>query len=84
MTRFIRLLGPAEISHDDQPIRLKGHKALALLVTGQAQTRQHLVDLLFDEAARPPGQPALGPHPTAVGARAGLPRGRPPADRLQI
>ncbi len=57
MTLFIRLLGQAEIKHDDNPLKLKGHKPLALLayllVTGKAHTRQHLVDLLYDSADDP-------------------------------
>jgi DNA-binding SARP family transcriptional activator len=52
MTLVVRLLGPVQISHDDQPISIRGYKALALLayllLTGQAHSRQHLIDLLFD------------------------------------
>ena len=59
MTLYIRLLGPAELSQDDNPIHLKGHKPLALLayllLTGQAHSRSYLVDLLYDESADPRG-----------------------------
>ncbi len=52
MTLVVRLLGPVQISRDDQPIAMRGYKPVALLayllVTGQAHTRQHLLDLLFD------------------------------------
>ena len=57
MTLIVRLLGPVQISHDDQPISIRGYKALALLayllLTGQAHSRQHLIDLLFDGPADP-------------------------------
>jgi predicted ATPase/DNA-binding SARP family transcriptional activator len=52
MTLSVRLLGPVQISRDEQPISVRGYKPVALLayllVTGVAHTRQHLVDLLFD------------------------------------
>jgi DNA-binding SARP family transcriptional activator/predicted ATPase len=52
MTLVVRLLGSVQISHDDQPISIRGYKAAALLayllLTGKAHSRQHLIDLLFD------------------------------------
>ncbi len=52
MTLVVRLLGPVQMSHDDQPISVRGYKAVALLayllLTGKAHTRRHLIDLLFD------------------------------------
>lgn len=52
MTLVVRLLGPVQLSHDDQPISMNGNKAMGLLAyllsTRQAHSRQHLIDLLFD------------------------------------
>lgn len=52
MSLQIQLLGPPQISCDGQLIDLPGYRPLALLaylvVTGQAHSRDHLVDLLFD------------------------------------
>lgn len=57
MTLIIRLLGPVQISHDDQPLQIRGYQSLALLayllLTGKTHTRQHLVDLLFDHSDDP-------------------------------
>ncbi|MCK6625660.1 MAG: extracellular solute-binding protein [Anaerolineae bacterium] len=57
MTLIIRLLGPIQISRDDQSIQIRGYQSLALLayllITGKAHTRQHLVDLLFDHSDDP-------------------------------
>jgi len=57
MTLYIRLLGTAEISHDDTPLHLRGHKPLALLayllMTGKPHTRSHLVDLLYENSRDP-------------------------------
>jgi alpha-glucoside transport system substrate-binding protein len=57
MTLIIRLLGPIQISRDDQPLQTRGYQSLALLayllLTGKAHTRQHLVDLLFDHSDDP-------------------------------
>jgi|GEM_PF-30625 len=57
MTLMIRLLGPVQISRDDQPVQIRGYQSLALLayllITGKAHTRQHLVDLLFDHSDDP-------------------------------
>ena len=51
MTLRIQLLGPVNISRDKDPIRIPGHRPLALLaylvVTGKPHSRQHLVDLFF-------------------------------------
>lgn len=53
------ILGPAEISRDEQPLSLPGYRPLALLVylllTGKPQRRQHLVDLLFEQPDDPRG-----------------------------
>ena len=57
MTLIIRLLGPVQISRDDQPVQIRGYQSLALLayllLTGKAHTRQHMVDLLFDHSDDP-------------------------------
>ncbi|MBE7474368.1 MAG: extracellular solute-binding protein [Anaerolineales bacterium] len=57
MTLIIRLLGPVQISRDDQPVQIRGYQQVALLayllITGKAHTRQHLVDLLFDHSDDP-------------------------------
>ena len=57
MTLIVRLLGPVQISRDNQPAQLRGYQSQALLayllLTGKAHTRQHLVDLLFDRADDP-------------------------------
>ena len=57
MTLKVRLLGTAQLNHDDQPILMRGYKPLALLayllVSGKAHSRQHLVDLLFDGPSDP-------------------------------
>src|SRR5687768_7378859 len=57
MTLFIGLLGPTEFRLDETPLALKGYKPVALLayllLTGKAQSREHLVDLLYDEADDP-------------------------------
>jgi DNA-binding SARP family transcriptional activator len=57
VTLLVHLLGPAHISRDGQPIAILGHRPLALLayllVSGEAHSRQHLVDLLFDSADDP-------------------------------
>lgn len=59
MTLYIRLLGPVEIRQDGRDVNLRGGKPAALLAylisTHKAHSRQHLVDLLFDEAADPRG-----------------------------
>jgi ABC-type oligopeptide transport system substrate-binding subunit/DNA-binding SARP family transcriptional activator len=52
MTLFVHLLGQAQISRDGEPIDIPGHRPLALLayllVTREAHSRQHLVDLLCE------------------------------------
>ncbi len=52
MTLFVHLLGQAQISRNGDPIDIPGHRPLALLayllVTGEAHSRKHLVDLLFE------------------------------------
>jgi predicted ATPase/DNA-binding SARP family transcriptional activator len=57
MALIMSLLGPVQISQDDQPIQIPGYKPLALLaylvMTGKAHTRQHLVDLLIDRSDDP-------------------------------
>jgi DNA-binding SARP family transcriptional activator len=57
LTLQIRLLGSPQISRDDEPIDVPGYRPLALLayllVTGQAHSRQHLVDLLFESSDDP-------------------------------
>src|SRR5262245_57208931 len=57
MSLVIRLLGPVQLSRDDQPIQMRGYQPLALLayllLTGQVHSRQHLVDLLFDRSDDP-------------------------------
>src|SRR5512138_4007419 len=57
MSLVIRLLGPVQISRDDEPIQIRGYQSVALLayllVTGKTHTRQHLVDLLFDGSEDP-------------------------------
>lgn len=57
MTLRIRLLGPVQISRAGQPVQIRGYQAVALLayllVTGQAHTRQHLIDLLFEGTDNP-------------------------------
>jgi ABC-type oligopeptide transport system substrate-binding subunit/DNA-binding SARP family transcriptional activator len=57
VTLLVHLLGPPRISRDGQPITIPGHRPLALLayllVSGEAHSRQHLVDLLFDNADDP-------------------------------
>ena len=48
----IQLLGPPRISRNGHPVDMPGYRPLALLVylliTGQAHSRDHLVDLLFE------------------------------------
>ena len=57
MALAVHLLGSVQITRDDQPISVRGYKAVALLayllLTGKAHTRQHLIDLLFDGPADP-------------------------------
>ena len=57
MSLQIHLLGPIQISRDGQSIEIPGHKPLALLayllLTRQANSRQHLSDLLFDGPSDP-------------------------------
>lgn len=57
MTLRIYLLGQPELLRDDAPVELRGRKPLALLtyllLTGQPQSRQQLVDLLYDRSADP-------------------------------
>jgi len=57
MTLIVHLLGSAEISCDDQPIKIRGYKPLALLtyllITEKTHSRQHLIDLLFDGPSDP-------------------------------
>jgi len=57
MTLTIRLLGPVQIEQNGSPIEMRGHKPLALLayllLTDQAHSRQHLVDLFFDNSNDP-------------------------------
>lgn len=52
MTLLVRLLGPVQLSRADQPVSMRGNKAMGLLAyllsTKQAHSRQHLIDLLFD------------------------------------
>jgi DNA-binding SARP family transcriptional activator len=57
MSLMIRLLGPVQLSRDDQPVQVRGYQPLALLayllLTAQAHSRQHLIDLLFDRSDDP-------------------------------
>ncbi len=57
MTLFIRLLGSPEVHLNESRVNLRGYKPLALLAYllhhPAPQQRQHLVDLLFDNAADP-------------------------------
>ena len=57
MPLIIRLLGPVQISRDEQSVQIRGYQSVALLayllVTGKPHTRQHLVDLLFDHSDDP-------------------------------
>jgi len=57
MTLLIRLLGTPLLTHDEEPIQIRGYQPVALLsylvLTRQAHTRQHLIDLLFDGARDP-------------------------------
>jgi ABC-type oligopeptide transport system substrate-binding subunit/DNA-binding SARP family transcriptional activator len=57
MSLRIQFLGPPKVERDGDPVDLPGYRPLALLayllVTGQAHTRQHLVDLLFEGADDP-------------------------------
>ncbi len=59
MTLRIAILGTAEINRDERPIGLPGYRPLAILVylllTGKPQSRQHLVDLLFEQPDDPRG-----------------------------
>lgn len=57
MTLRLEFLGPPKISHDKQPIELPGFRALALLaylvMAKKAQSREHLIELLFDRPDDP-------------------------------
>ncbi|MBE7551573.1 MAG: protein kinase [Anaerolineales bacterium] len=57
MTLRVHLLGPSQISRNDVPVEVPGYRPLALLayllLTGKAHSRQHLVDLLFDNPDDP-------------------------------
>lgn len=57
MSFLVYLLGQPKISRGDALIHLPGYKPLALLayllVTGKAHSREHLVDLLYDDSADP-------------------------------
>lgn len=57
MTLRIHLLGSPQLSEMGKPIDLPGYRPLALLayllVTARAHSRQHLVDLLFDNTDDP-------------------------------
>lgn len=57
MSLVIRLLGQIKICRAEQPVSGRGAKPVALLayllVTGKAQPRRHLIDLLFDGPADP-------------------------------
>jgi alpha-glucoside transport system substrate-binding protein len=59
MTLRIAVLGMAEISSDERPLGLPGYRPLALLVylliSGRPQSRQHLVNLLFEQSNDPRG-----------------------------
>jgi len=59
MTLRIAILGTAEINRDERPISLPGYRPLAILVylllTGKPQSRQRLVDLLFEQPDDPRG-----------------------------
>jgi len=59
MMLHITLFYSPQIFQDETLVKLRGRKPLALLtyllLTGKAHTRQHLVDLLFSEAADPRG-----------------------------
>lgn len=57
LTLRLEFLGPPKISHNKQPIELPGFRALALLaylvMTERAQSREHLIELLFDRPDDP-------------------------------
>ena len=84
ITLRIRLLGTAQLSHNDQPILMRGYKPLALLayllITGKAHSREHLVDLLFDG----PGDPKASLRWTLSELRKGIGVAHILADRQQI
>jgi oligopeptide transport system substrate-binding protein len=84
ITLRIRLLGTAQLSHNNQPIIMRGYKPLALLayllVTGKAHSRQHLVDLLFDG----PGDPKASLRWTLSKLRKVIGSNYVLADRQQI
>lgn len=57
MTLILHLLGQPQIALDDRPIKLSGHRPVALLtyllLTRKAHSRQHLIDLLYDNSDDP-------------------------------
>lgn len=84
MTLRISLLGPAEIRRDDQALDLPGYRPLALLayllITGKPQSREHLVNLLFDR----PDDPRASLRWTLLQIRKTIGREAIVADRQEI
>ncbi len=84
MTLQINLLGPVQISQNNKPVHVRGHKPLGLLayllLTKTSHSRQHLVDLLFDR----PQDPKASLRWTLSELRRAIGTGYILADRQQI
>jgi DNA-binding SARP family transcriptional activator len=73
-TLRLRLLGPAQVEQDGQPLRsFKSRKALALLgylaVQGKPIPREHLVDLLWGDKSEDRGRANLSWTLNRISAR---------------